>query len=258
MMPLPETAMGMVVSARASYRYPYTDRVDLVTGLGLSRTEYPGSSLDSMVVDIATGPEFQVGPKSIVGVQGLVILNSNKRSTYHKLGGRVNFQHVVDNRTRLGLNLGLGKRIYRDTEDKLNNANEFDTGVSVNYRLTPTITVDGGVSFSRSDTPDDPAQKNKTIQVHASISSLLKNGITVGLATSYSHKDFEGQPGFPTRDGEPRRDKFLSLQATILHRDFTIKGFSPQLALIHDRLKTNAQASDFQNTRMQITMVRQL
>ena len=253
----PETAMGVVVSARASYRYPYTDRIDLVSGLGISRTEYPGSSLDSTVVDFTTGPEFQVGPKSIVGVQGLVILNSNKHSPYHKLGGRVSFQHVVDNRTRVGMNLGLGKRIYRDTEDKLNNANEFDTGVTVDYRLTPTIAIDGGASFSRSDTPDDPIQKNKTIQVHAGISSMLKNGITVGFSTSYSHKAYEGQPGFPTRDGEPRRDNYLSLQATILHRDFTIKGFSPQLALIHDRLKTNAQASEFQNKRLQITMVRQ-
>ena len=253
----PETAMGVLVSARGSYRYPYSDRLALDTSIGVARTEYPGSRFDSTVLDFAVGPEFQVGTRNLVGVQGLVIVSRNPGSPYHKQGGQVSFRHLLDNRTRVGINLGFGKRIYRETEDKVNNANEYDTGITVDYRLTPTITVNGGVSFSLSDTPDNRAQKSKTIQLHAGISSLLKNGLTVGFATSYSRKAYEGQPGFPTRDSEPRMDRFLTLQATMLHREFTIRGFSPQLALIHDRLTTNAQASDFQNTRMQVTMVSQ-
>ncbi len=253
----PETAMGILVSARGSYRQPYSDRVAWVTGVGISRTEYPGSRFDSTVLDFALGPEFQVGTKTLVGVQGQVLFSINDSSPYHKLGGRVSFQHLLDNRTRVGLNLGFGKRLYRETEDQANNANEYETGFTVEYRLAPTVTIDGGVAFSRSATPANRAQTSKAVQWQAGISSLLKNGLTVGLATSYSRKAYEGQPGFPTRDGEPRRDKFLSLQATILHREFTVGGSAPQLALIHDRLTTNAQASDYQNTRMQVTIVRQ-
>ncbi|MCY4100256.1 MAG: surface lipoprotein assembly modifier, partial [Rhodobacteraceae bacterium] len=85
---------------------------------------------------------------------------------------------------------------------------------------------------------------------------LMRNGHTIGFSASTTWRKYQGIPGFPT-DGKPQEDRFTSLRATILRRDFTIGGFSPSLGIIHSRLNTNAQASSYSNNRLQLTLVRQ-
>ncbi|MCY4186305.1 MAG: hypothetical protein OXC82_01395 [Rhodobacteraceae bacterium] len=51
------------------------------------------------------------------------------------------------------------------------------------------------------------------------------------------------------RGGRPQEDEFWTLRGTMLRRDFTILGFSPQLVIIREKQTINAhQACDYKNT----------
>ncbi len=253
----PKAEAGIVIIGRGVYRHPVSDTVDNVTSIGLSRTEFPGSDFDRTVLDFYTGPEYHLSEQTRVSLQGYITSNFNENSPNHKLGGRVRLQRMMNIRTNLDVQLSFGKRSYQLSENAHNNANEFEIGFSINHRLTPTLTLDGGISAASSHIKNNPNQENRTFQLNTGVSSLLKSGLTVGFRASTSRKSYQGQPGFPTIDGLAQKDKLLSLQATILHRNLTVWGFSPQLALIHEKLSTNAQASDFKNNLVQVTMVKQ-
>lgn len=252
----PESTLGFVVSTQGTYRYPWSNQVDLLAGVGLHRTEFPGSASDSTVLDFSFGPEFQVGDRNLVGIEGQVLFNFNDRFPYQRYGSRLRFTRIIDNRTILGFNLDMGQRRYQDATDKINNAQEFDVGMDMEYRVNPTITINAGGGHGRSKVKAN-SKNNTRLSLNGSITALLRNGYTIGLSANITRTKYQGQPGIPTDDRQPRDDKFLSLQTTVLRRDFTIGGFSPRLGVIHSRLDTNAQASSYRNNRLQVTLVRQ-
>ncbi|MCY4444952.1 MAG: surface lipoprotein assembly modifier [Rhodobacteraceae bacterium] len=253
----PKAATGMMTIGRGNYRHPLSETVDLLSELSLSRTEFSGSDYDRTVIDFYTGPVYRLNERTSVGLQGYIISDINKNSPNRKLGGQVRIQHLLDIKTKLGVQLNFGKRTYTLSERAINNANEYELGLSLNHRLSSTLTLNSGITFARSHVKYNPNLENRSFQWNAGISSLLNSGLTVGFGVSNSRKTYQGQPGFPTRDGLPQKDKLLTLQATFLHRDLTFWGFSPQLVLINEKFQSNAQASDFNNNRAQVVMVRQ-
>ena len=254
---VPKAAMGLVFTLRGGYHHPVTDTVDLVAGGGMERTEFPGSEGDGTVLDIYSGPEFQLNEHTRLSLHGLFVTSINSSVPNHTLGGRLGFIHRLNIRTSIGGHLTFGKRTFREDENTVYNAREFDTGVSLEHWLNPTLALELGISFARSNPRKAPDRKSRTVQLSAGASMLLRNGFTVGLSVSGSRKQYQGQPGFPTRDNQIRRDEYLTIRGKVLRRDFTIGGFSPQLVLVHERLSTNAQASDYRNNSLQVAMVRQ-
>ena len=54
-----------------------------------------------------------------------------------------------------------------------------------------------------------------------------------------------------------RRDSIRSFSLSVVKRAFTVFGYSPQLALIHDTRLTNAQAQDCDRNRAEARFARQ-
>ena len=253
----PKAATGLVFNLRGGYQHPISDTVDLIVGTGVERTELPGSDDDGTMLDIYTGPEVQLNERTWLSIHGLLITRINKASPNHKVGGRLGIAHRINNRTNINGHLTLGKRTFRNEEDTIYNAREYDTGVSVEHWLSPTLVLDGGVSYAQSKPRNAPERKSRTLGLSTGVSMLLRNGLTLGFSISGSRKKYQGQPGFPTRDNQARRDEYLTIRGKVLRRDFTIGGFSPQLVLGHERLQTNAQASSYRNNSIELAMVRQ-
>ena len=55
----------------------------------------------------------------------------------------------------------------------------------------------------------------------------------------------------------PREDMTRSVRISVLKRDLTIRGFSPQLSVTHERRGSNAQQADYRRTGAEISFVRQ-
>ena len=60
-----------------------------------------------------------------------------------------------------------------------------------------------------------------------------------------------------TLDRRRRLDRTRTFTVSVLNRAFTLFGFSPQLALIHEARLTNAQAQDYDRNRAELRFVRQ-
>ena len=61
---------------------------------------------------------------------------------------------------------------------------------------------------------------------------------------------------FPRTEGQPRADRTRSLRAPVHDRKLTWKGFSPQVSLVHEVRKTNAQLYDYERTGGELRFVK--
>ena len=100
--------------------------------------------------------------------------------------------------------------------------------------------------------------RNLSRWVRVGTSLALPLGFTLGTSMQAQrvHYDGAGQPHL-TLDRKPRFDRIRSFSVSVLNRAFTVFGFSPQLALIHDVRLTNAQAQEYERNRAELRFVRQ-
>ena len=100
--------------------------------------------------------------------------------------------------------------------------------------------------------------RNLSRWVRLGTSLALPLGFTLGtsIQARRTYYDGAGQAHLTLR-GRPRRDRIRSFSLSVLNRAFTLYGFSPQLALIHDARLTNAQAQDYDRNRAELRFVRQ-
>ena len=67
--------------------------------------------------------------------------------------------------------------------------------------------------------------------------------------------DYQGD-WFPhTAGGAAREDRTRALRLSVHNRGFTWMGFSPQLSLVHEVRKTNAQLYDYRRTGGELSFV---
>ncbi len=253
----PKSGFGLAVSGRMGYRVPVTEIIQLDFGLELMRKELPGSLLDSTSYTLSFGPDFDISNRFVLGFRGVATVTNQRSGFNQRLGGSIYTRHVVGTRTYLSTNLGLYERSYKDVQYSINDGPEYEIGASVAHRLSPTFTLKGSLSFSQAKPKERPDSHRRTVRGSAGFTKDFERGYTVGLTAILSQTNFDGQSGVPTRDNLPRTDRRQTFEATILKRDWTVLGFSPQLALISESFKSNAQASNTQANRLQLNLVRQ-
>ena len=102
--------------------------------------------------------------------------------------------------------------------------------------------------------------RNLARWVRVGTSLALPLGFTLGTSAQMRRTYYEsggsGPPHF-TLDGRRRFDRIRTFSLSVLNRAFTLFGFSPQLAVIHEARLTNAQAQDYDRNRAELRFVRQ-
>ena len=95
-------------------------------------------------------------------------------------------------------------------------------------------------------------------RVRVGTSLALPLGFTLGTSIQVQRVYYDGS-GVPhlTLNRKGRRDRIRSFTLSVLNRAFTLYGFSPQLALIHEVRMTNAQAQEYERNRAELRFVRQ-
>ena len=132
----------------------------------------------------------------------------------------------------------------------------WNSTVGAGWVLTPTIRLKATAGYGR-DRPEQRRSRNESKWVQAEVSVALPKGFTVGAGGGFRWTDFEGPwPPF-TRADQLRADKNYNLRLSVYNRAFTFFGFSPQVSLIHDVRKSNAQLYDYKRTSGELRVVRQ-
>ena len=132
-----------------------------------------------------------------------------------------------------------------------------DLTLGLNHILTPTLRADASIGFSE-EKPENHRSRRDGVRLNAGLTALLPKGFTVGVSAGWEQTNWES-PGSGTqftRDGSNREDETQRLRLSAHRRDFTIFGFSPELAVNYEERDSNAQLSDFDRVSGDLSFVR--
>ena len=120
--------------------------------------------------------------------------------------------------------------------------------------ITPTVRANGALGWGR-ERPDTERWRHERRLVRLGVSVALPRGFTVGASAEYRETDYEGN-WFPHTEGGPREDETRSFRLSVHNRALAFQGFSPQVSLVRETRKTNAQLYDYERTGGELRFVR--
>ena len=253
------SGVGVSVWGGAEYRVPLAERWQLRSGANAWRTEYGGRDFDRMTVSPYLGPRWLVDRDTAFSL--LAIAGQDWRAgapENRSYGLRLEGERRFGRRWRADAWAGWKRRVWRKDENKRLDGSETDLSLRALWRATSTLEAEfaGGLAWSRPE--DDPERDSDTRWWRAGASATLPAGFTVGISSEWRRTGYAGLACCPpTLDDRPRADRTRILRLTLFNRGWTLFGFSPQLALVRQRLETNAQAVGYQRDRAELRFVRQ-
>ena len=253
-----ESGFGLSVWGGGEYRQrqPGNGRLKLRLGGDTALREYPGGDFDQFFLASHVGPLWQLGPRTELSLLATAQRQWLGSQPYaDEFGGRLE----LDRQLTSGI-WARGTAAYRQ-RDHL--SRDFLDGPVVDFTAAfawtpaPVLRVHMTVGYTR-DHAALEHWRSLSRWVRMGTSLALPLGFTLGTSIQVQrvYYDGAGQPHL-TLDRKGRRDRIRSFTLSVLNRAFTLYGFSPQLALIHEVRMTNAQAQEYERNRAELRFVRQ-
>ena len=250
------SGLGVSVWGGGEYQHPLSQKLRLRVGADAAQREYSGSDFDQLFVATHVGPRWLVGP-----ITELSLLATAQRQW---LGGE---PYVDETGVRLELDRRLTARLWaRGTasyRERDHQQRDFLDGPQVGFNLSlawtpaPTLRVHATVGYER-DHAASEHWRNLSQWGRVGTSLALPLGFTLGTSAQIRRTYYHGSGRVHlTLNGRKRFDRTRTFTVSVLNRAFTLFGFSPQLALIHEARLTNAQAQDYDRNRAELRFVRQ-
>ena len=252
---LTKSGVGLWVWGGGEYEYPLARRVRLRLGMDASRREYSGGRFDRMWMSWHAGPRVFATRNTEFSVLGnFRYFWSADQPDYVDQGARLSAGHRLNPRLTLTAGGSWHERRYHDRPYL--DGPVWSSTVGAGWVLTPTIRLNATAGYGR-DRPEQLRSRNESKWVQTEVSVALPKGFTVGGGGGLRWTDFEDH-WFPhTREDERREDKTYNLRLSVFNRALTFYGFSPEVSLIHEVRKTNAQLYDYKRTGGELRVVRQ-
>ncbi|MCY4428806.1 MAG: surface lipoprotein assembly modifier [Rhodospirillales bacterium] len=120
--------------------------------------------------------------------------------------------------------------------------------------ITPTVRAEAALGRGR-ERPETERWRHERRWIRAGVSVALPRGFTVGASAEHREADYEGN-WFSHTAGGPREDRTRSFRLSAHNRALAWKGFSPQVSVVHEVRKTNAQLYDYERTGGELRFVK--
>ena len=252
---LTTSGVGLSVWGGGEYQHPLGERVLLRAGADLSRREHEGSAFDETFASTHVGPRFLIDRDTEVSV--LAVASQRWAGTvkdFHAVGGRVEAGRRLSRSVTANGRLSWEDRHYR-TRTSLD-GDALDLSLGGAWVIAPTVRAEVSVGYGR-ERPEWVRERHERYRAGAGVSVILPRGFTVGGGGEYRWTNYE-EGWFPhVPDGGAREDRTWSVRASVYNRGITVYGFSPEVAVVHEVRKTNAQLYDYDRTRGELRFVRQ-
>ena len=253
-----KSGIGIAVWTGGEYQLPLAPDWKLRLGGEMFRREYSGSQFDSM------GLVGHVGPRWLIDQRTEASLLFTARREWQgdnepvsrSLGLRLEAVRRLS--PRVTGQLGASWNAKRHDESAHLDGPTSDLSVGLSWGMTPTLQADIRAGWAR-EWPESITFRSRTNWGSLGARAEFPRGFSVSGALTGRWTDYEG-PGAPPRnvlDGTPREDVTRSLRLSVYKRDFTIRGFSPQLSVTHAQRDSNAQQADYRRTAAELSFVRQ-
>ena len=252
-----ESGFGLSVWGGGEYQRPLSERLRLRVGSDVAVREYPGSDFDQHFLAAHVGPRWLASPRT-----ELSLLGTASRQWLGSIPYADEFGARLELDRRLGPTVwARGTAAYRERDHHL--GRDFLDGPVTEFTATlawtpaPVLRVHMMVGYEQHNAASEH-WRNLSRWVRVGTSLALPLGFTLGTSIQARRTYYDGEgAAHLTLHGRPRRDRIRSFSVSVLNRAFTLYGFSPQLALIHDVRLTNAQAQDYDRNRAELRFVRQ-
>ena len=250
------SGVGVSVWAGGEYQLPLGERLRLRAGADAARLDYKGSAFDR------TFGAAHLGPRWLAGEATEFSLLADARRQWtgsvplsDEIGARLEAYRTLSRRLGVGATLGLRRRDYR-RGDALDGP-VADLALDAGWAATPIVRAGLSAGYAR-ERPKARDWRSASRWGRVSASVFLPLGFTVGASGEWRRTDYEGGGDVHlTMDGGGREDRMRILRATVLNRAATLFGFSPQLAVVGETLRSNAQAVSYRRNRAELRAVRQ-
>ena len=252
---LTTSGIGLSAWGGAEYQLPMGERTRLRAGANLSRREHEGSRFDEAFLGTHLGPRIFLDRRT----EASLLATASQRwagtvKDFHTLGGRLEVGHRLNQAVTLNGRVSWEERHYRTR--RILDGPVLDVSLGGAYVISPTVRADLSLGYGREE-PGRMREQHERYRVGAGVSVILPLGFTVSGGGDYRWTNFE--PGwFPhVPDGGAREDRTWSARASVYNRAITFMGFSPEVGVVHEVRKTNAQLFDYERTRGELRFVRQ-
>ena len=131
----------------------------------------------------------------------------------------------------------------------------MDMSLGASYAFGPTMRANLAGGWGR-DLPEAERYRNIRRWVSGGVTVALPWGFTVGGSVTLRWTDYEGNWSLLTQSANPRSDTTRQIRLNAFNRAFTVQGFSPQVSVVREDRKSNAQAHDYERTSGELRFVR--
>ena len=249
------SGLGVVLWGGGEYQHPLTRQVRLRTGVDIARREYAGRDFDQTLLSVHTGPRWLINRETETSLLGSIRRRrAAGKPQSRERGGRLDVVHRLSGRMEGNGRVSWYRRDY-DREQHLDGS-RTDLSLGLRWQATPTMQADATVGYARERT-HSTVWRNSSRWLRLGASFALPRGFTAGGGGEWLWTDYEGNWAPFTPDGSAREDRTRILRASVFNRAFTVFGFSPKLALVHEARESTAQLYDYRRSRAELQFVRQ-
>ncbi|MCY4500254.1 MAG: surface lipoprotein assembly modifier [Alphaproteobacteria bacterium] len=249
-----KSGVGLAFWAGGEYQYPLDERWRLRSGADFSRREYRSSEFDRMFAAGHLGPRWLIGPASEASVLASVRQSwLSDKAEYRGLGLRAEGRRRLNRRITANLNAARHERRYEVSTHLDGPVTDISAGVG--WAASTTMRVDAAVGWGRERTEHERYRHSRR-WLRAGTTVALPWGFTVGGSATLRRSDYPADWAPYVLGGGPRRDLTRTLQFNVHHRAVTVGGFSPQLSVVQEERKSNAQLYDYDRISGELRFVR--
>ena len=252
---LTASGVGVSVWTGGKYQHPIGSRLRLRTGVDVAQKEHSGREFDETNLSVHAGPHWLVDGQTDLSVFAHARRRWVRGRTDHDaIGARVEARRRLTPQIATNARASWHRRDYK-RRDHLNGP-VIDISLGGTWTISPILRADSAIGYSR-ERPWRQNHRNDSRWVRVGLSVTLLKSFNAGARAQIRWTDYEGN-WFPfTRDGSPREDCIRTLSFSLLKRDFTLFGFSPQLVVTHEARDSSAQLHDYARARGEMRLVRQ-
>ena len=251
-----KSGVGFIMWGGGEYQHPLDERLRLHAGANIVQREFPGIAFDQTTLAVHVGPSWLVDDTTELSLFG-----SARRgwvageTSYREHGVRIEAERHLTQRLTARANSSWHRRKY--IRNNLLDGPRFAFSLGGSWFMTPTVRTNATVGY-RYERPKSLVWRNSSRWARFGISMLLPFGFTLGINGEKNWTNYQGRWHQFTPGGVSRRDRTRVVKVSVLNRSFIVHGFSPELVLVNEARKTNAQLYDYRRNRAELRFVRQL
>ena len=252
-----KSGIGFSVWAGGEHQLPLAPSWRLRLGSDIFRREYAGSRFDRMGLGAHVGPRWLISQRT----EASLLLAARQewladRPSSRSLGLRLEASRRLSERVSGRIGASWNAKRHEGSTRLDGPAKDLSAGLS--WAMTPTLQTDIRVGLG-SERPESETLRSRTHWASLGAHAALPRGFSVSGTLTGRWTGYEGPGRPPTNvlDGMPREDATRSVRLSAHKRDFTIRGFSPQFSVTHERRNSNAQQADYRRTWGELGFVRQ-